>query len=345
MCAGVYALLLIYIYKTRVHLPAVRSNATAKVRISPQLTKCSCGFFCVFLHSDCFFAHLEVQYRAEILNFARIMTPVYLHSLSAVARMVRHAFFPPTCALCGTVVEEGRVLCPACVRRLEPARLGQAEDNSLVRSLLDRVPVVRAMSMLRYRPDTPVAELLLNIKYYNRPQLALTLGRWMAQELMETGIFEGVDAIVPMPLTPRRQRERGYNQSERLAQGISEVTGIPVRTDVLERVTFGISQTLLAGEERRHNVADAFRVSQSYEREVAEGGGVQHPLLLDDVITTGSSMSALWRALQPVQPSLRLSVISLALAGRHAPPYVDDESIELETSNRTTRTRVTYVPD
>lgn len=273
------------------------------------------------------------------------MTVRHLQLLSSLARHVRQALFPPCCVLCEAGVEEGVVLCPDCVRRLEPARLYDAHDNVLVRALMGRMPVTNATSLLRYRPDTPVSELLLNIKYYNRPQLALHLGRWMAERLGPTGVFEGVDAILPMPLTPRRFSERGYNQSERLAQGISQVTGIPVRTDVVERVAFGISQTLLTSEERRHNVADAFRVVPSYEAEVAEGRGLQHPLLLDDVITTGASVSSLWHALQTVQPDLRVSVASLALAGRHTSPYVDDESIELETSNCTTRTRVTYVPD
>ena len=194
------------------------------------------------------------------------------------------------------------------------------------------------MSLLRYHVDSPVADLLQQMKYHKRPRLTRQIGRWMARELMRSGIFEGVDALVPMPLTPSRQRERGYNQSERLARGISDVTGIPVRADVVERVSFQVSQTRLMGDERRLNVLGSMRRTAIYEAECLRGAGLRHPLLVDDVITTGASISALAEALSP--PCV--SILSLALAGVPMLPHLTDEQITREMDASVTRAHVKY---
>ena len=98
------------------------------------------------------------------------------------------------------------------------------------------------------------------------------------------GIFEGIDVIVPVPLTKKREKERGYNQSYHIAIGISEATGIPIITDAVRRVVFTESQTRKSKEERQTNVADAFRLVSS------AGIEGKHVLLVDDVITTGATI-------------------------------------------------------
>ena len=97
--------------------------------------------------------------------------------------------------------------------------------------------------------------------------------------------------IVPVPFAPKRRRERGYNQSEEIARGVSEVTHLPVRTDIIARKSFHGSQTHLEKWERRENVADAF---------ILTGGAAasgKHILLIDDVMTTGATIIACGREL------------------------------------------------
>lgn len=264
-----------------------------------------------------------------------------LPSFSRVVQVFLHAIFPPRCGVCGAFVAEGEYVCARCLKRLEPARLGAADDNAMTRLFMGRVPVARATALLRYRPDSPVADLLMQIKYYSRPQLARELGRWMASCLRDTGIFEGVDALVPMPLTLSRRRERGYNQSEQLALGISDVVGIPLRSDIVERRSFRISQTRLTHFERWQNVQEAFSRSRDYAAACTVGeGGVQHPLLIDDVLTTGASLTSLAQALD----APKVSFLVLALAGTHHSPLLSDERIAEEYREEPYETIVRLLP-
>lgn len=263
------------------------------------------------------------------------------HLLTSLRRLgisTLHVLIPPTCAVCGRLVGEDCRICPACRETMEPVRLADPADNGLTRLFAPCGDVVRATSLLRYHPETLVAKLLMELKYHGRPQLACHLGQWMARELQPKGFFADVDALIPMPLTPRRQKERGYNQSEQLARGISAVTGLPVRTDVVQRTSFRISQTRLSAEERRNNVEGAFSPTAAYRQAVMRGEGLHHPLFIDDVITTGASMTALISAVAPA----KFSVLSLALAGMHPLTAISEEEIGRETSSAVTRTTVLF---
>lgn len=257
-----------------------------------------------------------------------------LSSLRSLGHSLLHVLIPPACAVCGRLVGEGDYICPACREAMEPVRLTRLDDNGLTRLFAPCGTVVRAASLLRYRPESLVAQLLMEIKYHGRPQLAFHLGQWMARELLPRDFFADIDALIPMPLTPERQKQRGYNQSEQLALGVSSATGIPVRTDVAERTSFRISQTRLTPEERRNNVRDAFSPTASFSKADQRGEGLLHPLFIDDVITTGASMSALIAAVEPK----KFSVLSLALAGKLPLTSISEDEIELETGNSVTHT-------
>lgn len=229
-------------------------------------------------------------------------------------------------------------MCQHCREELPHANIGPLDDNALTRLMMGMLPIVRAGSMLRYRPESAVAELLMEVKYKHRPQLARSLGRWMGEYFMPKGMFEGVDALVPMPLTPSRLKQRGYNQSELLALGISDVTGIPVRADLVERAEFKISQTRLTRAERRSNVEGVFRLAKGASATFMQQGGIRHALLVDDVITTGSSLLALGEVLNVE----RVSVLSLALAGTHHRPQLTDLRISEELDEQPFETIVSF---
>ncbi|MDO4820107.1 MAG: phosphoribosyltransferase family protein [Prevotella sp.] len=98
--------------------------------------------------------------------------------------------------------------------------------------------------------------------------------------------FEGIDCIIPVPLSRKRLRKRGYNQSEDLAEGLSSVTHLPILTDVVRRVTFHESQTHLSHFQRQENLKDAFQLRHP-EKIVGK-----HILVVDDVITSGATVCA-----------------------------------------------------
>ena len=133
------------------------------------------------------------------------------------------------------------------------------------------------------------------------------MGRMMAKELMRSGLYEGIDAIVPVPLAKKRERERGYNQSLELAKGVSEVTGLPIADKVVVRTKFVGSQTQRGRWERNENVENVF--------ELVDGDSIngKHLLLIDDVVTTGATIIACAQEVQKAS-NVRISVLALGFA-------------------------------
>ena len=145
-----------------------------------------------------------------------------------------------------------------------------------------------------------------NLKYNNHPEAGTAMGRMAAEEFAAFGFFEGIDAIIPVPLTKKRQRQRGYNQSLEIACGVAAVVGLPVITDAVERVSFSESQTRKSLRERMENVENAFR---------ATGKGDlngKHLLVVDDIVTSGATICACVDALKKVA-DIKVSVFSLGV--------------------------------
>ena len=131
----------------------------------------------------------------------------------------------------------------------------------------------------------------------------------MAEELNEVGFFEGMDMIIPLPLHRNRKRKRGYNQCDFIAEGIKEVTGLPIERDVVLRMVDNTSQTHLLSSERKENVKDIFELKHP---ETIKG---KHLLLVDDVITTGATTISCGKELAKAE-GVRISVVSMGYAGK-----------------------------
>ena len=149
-----------------------------------------------------------------------------------------------------------------------------------------------------------MAQLVYELKYHGRPDIGEDMGRLMAYEMQLARFFDGIDVLLPVPLSKKRLRQRGYNQSEMLARGVSEVTGLPVVTKALRREHFQKSQTLLNRQERRENVEGTFILKRP---ELLEG---KHVLLIDDICTTGATLLACGEALRAVN-GIRISILTL----------------------------------
>lgn len=221
--------------------------------------------------------------------------------MSVFAEALLSLFFPRTCAMCATHIEEG-CLCKRCLQRLPRTEQAYQRQNVTEMAVLglpsDMVRsgkvmhVDKAAAFLFYEKDHPIQQLIHRMKYADQPELGYQLGRQAALEFQYADFFDEIDLIIPMPLHPKRLRERGYNQSEYIARGISEVTGIPVDTTHVTRVRNTPKQALQTGEQRKNNVADAFAVQ--YPEQLYH----KHILLVDDLITTGETMRACLKAMR-----------------------------------------------
>ena len=200
------------------------------------------------------------------------------------------------------------VLCVRCQADLPRVRTVSFEENDIARIFWGLVPIEKGISFFHYTPHSPHSRILFELKYHNHPEVGKTMGRMMAEELKATNFFNGIDLIVPIPLSRKKERQRGYNQSDWIAWGISEATGIPTDTTSVVRTKSNPSQTTLDHRQRRENVRDIFAVRHP------ESLVGRHILLVDDVITTGATMLSCAETIARAC-RVRFSVLSLAWAG------------------------------
>ena len=157
-----------------------------------------------------------------------------------------------------------------------------------------RIPIEKACALFYYKGHAFTSNILYQLKYSHRPEVATDLGILLAQEGMKVHFFDDIDGIIPIPLAPHRQRQRGYNQSEEIAKGIQEKTGLPIITDAIRRTVFTESQTHKSRSERQENVKHVFQTSAFYhdaqgKHPITNLAG-KHLLIIDDVCTTGATL-------------------------------------------------------
>lgn len=226
--------------------------------------------------------------------------------LASLARL----FVPRRCVVCGACLDDGEeVLCLECDIAMPRTNYHLRADNPVEQRFWGRFPLERATSYFRYGKDGDYRRILFRLKYEGRKDCAEAMGRLMAADLVRSGFFEGVDVLLPVPLHPDKQRLRGYNQSACIAQGVSAVTGIPVSVGNVRRRKFTETQTRKSAHQRWDNVDGVFEAVDA----AAFVG--QHVLLLDDVLTTGATLTACADALAGVE-GVRFSVLALAVVER-----------------------------
>lgn len=216
--------------------------------------------------------------------------------------------FHERCAVCDTELSAGeRTICTFC-RATAPLTGYWAEpDNPVWRRCRELLPVHRASGFLFFRQGSGWQRLIHGFKYRGTWRTARMLGEWYGRELKASGLYDDVDAVVPLPLHPLKRLRRGYNQSEYIAEGIAAQLGVRVdRTSVYRRRNTA-EQALRSRRERAGNVEDAFAV-----RHPDRLAG-RHVLLVDDVMTTGSTLLSCAEAMLEAAPDCRISIAALAV--------------------------------
>lgn len=213
---------------------------------------------------------------------------------------------PRSCVICGRRLSPTeRSLCSVCVLHLYRTTFQfTPEDNEMAQLFWGLLPVERTAALIYYEPRSETAALIYKLKYGHRPDIGEDLGRIMAEEMKPAGFLDGIDVLLPIPLSKKRYWQRGYNQSEMLARGMSEVTGLPVITKAVRRTNFRQSQTSLTRKERQENVEGTFVLRHP---ELLEN---KHVLLIDDICTTGATLLACSEAIRSVK-GIHISILTL----------------------------------
>lgn len=216
--------------------------------------------------------------------------------------------FPTLCVTCGNrLVTQEKFLCIDCWLDLPVTNFHLYSGNKVEQLFWGRVKIEQATALFSFSKGSNYQHLIHFIKYKGMKELGFETGKRLGILLSESAGFSSVDYIVPVPLHPKKEKMRGYNQSEWIAKGISESMKIPVSLDNLRRNLHTSTQTRKNRFERWENVENIFEATRPEE---FEG---KHILLVDDVVTTGSTLESC--AFQLLQINkVKVSIATLAFA-------------------------------
>lgn len=194
--------------------------------------------------------------------------------------------FPRCCEACEkALVGSEAILCTDCRATLPRMKTDSALKASLQTKFIGYSQVKGVYAFLIFTKKGKVQQLLHALKYKGRPEVGVFLGKMLAQE-MPLGTFPSADLLLSVPLHKKRLKERGYNQSDAFAKGLSEMTGTPWSGSLLVRTRYTKSQTGKTKMERRDNVRGIFKVKDTRQ---IHGKTI---ILVDDVLTTGATLDA-----------------------------------------------------
>lgn len=215
---------------------------------------------------------------------------------------------PRTCCMCSKALTiQEKHLCTKCMHDLPRTNFHRYEFNTMEQLFPGKTPIVRASGFFFHEKNSVYAAVIQHIKYHNMP----LMGRWLAQkyarEIKESGFFNGIDYIVPVPLHKWKKMKRGYNQGEYIAKGLADELGIPLLTDLIIATKEHPTQTHKGIYERWLNTQGIYEA-----RNLSRIEG-KHVLIIDDVITTGATLISCAKTIANT-PGVKISIATLAVA-------------------------------
>jgi len=219
--------------------------------------------------------------------------------------------YPEFCSACGTnLYQTEKAICGLCRNSLPKTNFHFHPDNLATKLFWGKALIRSAASYYYYRKGSEVKSLIHQLKYKDQKDVGEIVGKWYAQELKESSLFADVDTIMPVPLHPDKFKKRGYNQSEQIAVGMIQEFNARYDNQSLTRKYFTETQTRKKVFDRHENVDDVFVYESNLEKP-------HHILIVDDVITTGSTLIACINAIRAkLGTDVDISVATIAIAGK-----------------------------
>ncbi|MFN7326204.1 MAG: ComF family protein [Chitinophagales bacterium] len=220
-----------------------------------------------------------------------------------------HLFYPQLCVACNAAMPSSsrQCFCFSCRSKIEPTTFHESKENDISERLWGRLPIESAAALYYFDKKGPVQLALHHLKYKNQPDIGKRLGRLLGTQLYSSPLFQDINCIVPVPLHPKKERKRGYNQSMAFALGLADALQLPVYDNTLARQQDTVSQTNKHRMERFQNVGQVFLLKQT--KDIAG----KHVLLVDDVLTTGATLEFCGNLLLSV-PGVKISIATIAVA-------------------------------
>ena len=235
---------------------------------------------------------------------------MFQHLYSSIIFPIKDFFFPPLCFSCKNRLRDNEQrICLECWNSIAPTKSHDATVQLLYNRFEEDGNVTKVFSYFYFEKRGVFQQMIHSLKYEGTTKFGFEFGVYVGKQLQEEKEFPVCNGIIPIPLNPMKERERGYNQSEVIAKGISSVLNIPVCSKIVQRVKYTTTQTYLNPLERKENVKDAF-VLNSTMKNFVKG---KKFLIVDDVITTGATIQAVAKIIKE-NGSGNIYVASAALA-------------------------------
>ena len=196
--------------------------------------------------------------------------------------------FPPLCHACERILTQGeKGICTNCRHELPQTNYHLQNPNPIELHFFGRIAIARATSFLKFEPNNRVQHLLHELKYHGQQSIGTVIGRWFGSILKESRFFGHLDMVIPVPISAKRIRERGYNQVAYFAVALADEFGCECSMDILQKSKEVKSQVTLTAEERTKVLSDTFSAKSNNPLKAKS-----NLLLVDDLITTGATLEA-----------------------------------------------------
>ncbi len=233
------------------------------------------------------------------MNWNKLLNP-FIHLF--------HLFYPNLCVACGQSLIRGeKFLCINCLLGIPRTNMHKRKDNEIERRFWGKVNIEKATSYFYFTKGSKYLQILYELKYRNNKEIGQYIARCAAAEMLDSNIFADVDLIIPVPLHPSKLRTRGYNQCEWICKGLSDLLNIKYDTTHLVRTAANVTQTKKGVFDRHTNTKGIFEINNAAD---LEG---KHILVVDDVLTTGSTLEGCIAELLKIKGATA-SVFTLAVA-------------------------------
>ena len=216
--------------------------------------------------------------------------------------------YPEICIGCGdALMHHDKMICLECAIDMPSTHFANHKDNPVEKLFWYKTTIQQATAGYFFSKKSRIQKMIHAFKYKGNDKAAFFMGEYLGKILLESDRFSELDQIIPVPLHPNKLHIRGYNQAEKLADGMASILNIPVNTTSLIRITHNDTQTKKAIFNRWTNVKTIFKIDDPKPLQH------QHILIVDDVITSGATIEACANQILTV-PDTKVSIASLAVA-------------------------------
>ena len=223
-------------------------------------------------------------------------------------KSIINLFFPPVCAGCNSfLLVNEKVICTVCRHDIPLTNHHLNPENDAFKKFYGRIPVLHASALFYFHKKGIVQQLIHNLKYKGQEEIGTTIGQWYAEDLKNIESLVSIDEIIPVPLHRRKLKERGYNQVTAFGKALSCSLDLQYNDSLLIRNVYSKTQSKKNLLGRTEGIETIFDVS------FTEKDHNKHFLIIDDVITTGSTLEACSKVMLKI-PGAKISIVCMAMA-------------------------------